>query len=323
MAHLSIPSLCAVSCSPAAFQCLVAVWLVILACCSQLSEPLPGENCASLSIFSLGTLFFLLEMSHGRYLNNRQGWGIRPLPGYLLCPLLLHRRKAHRCLLQQGELLSVSLQRSQSTENRQHQTLTLLSDGDGSHLSLIRRRAQLDSEGLWKCSWCCCWPLCPSRGWGCAAHRESGCLHRDTARAPGSQWPWGNQKIAGRRLFFGSSQIFSAGPKPGCDSTYSLRHAKAVYYTTANKQWPPLDQKLDSLIRSRLDYYFFLMNLTLWKHEPLGFGPAKSFRMCWVVSMWILVLEALVFVCSQSCSSGTTRLSILQDLSLRLQEQCL
>lgn len=119
--------------------------------------------------------------------------------------------------------------------------------------------------------------LCCSQGWWVLALW-------DTDRDPGSQWCWASQKIAGRRLFFGSCQIFSAGPKPACDSACSLRHAKALCYTTANKQWPSLDQKLYSLIRSRLDF-FFLMNWTLWKHEPLGLGPTKGFRMCWVVGM--------------------------------------
>lgn len=93
MAHLSVPSLCAVSFSPAALQYLVVVWLVVMACCSQLLEPLPGENSASLSIFSLGILFFLLEMSHGTCPDKKWGWGIRPVPGYLHCPLLLHSRE--------------------------------------------------------------------------------------------------------------------------------------------------------------------------------------------------------------------------------------
>lgn len=44
----------------------------------------------------------------------------------------------------------------------------------------------------------------------------------------------GKGKIVEIRLF-GSSPVFSVGHKPACDIAYSFRHAKAVYYTTANK----------------------------------------------------------------------------------------
>lgn len=154
MAHLSIPSLCAVSCSPAALLYLVTVWLVVTACCSQPSEPVPGENCASLSIFSLTILFFLLEMSHGRCPNKEQGWGSTSLPGYLHCPCLCTAGRLTGAHFNEGSC-SVSVSRGAGALKKGRIDI-VLRWRDGSHLSLIRRRAQMDSKGLWKCSQCCC-----------------------------------------------------------------------------------------------------------------------------------------------------------------------
>lgn len=99
IASPNIPPLHAVSCSPPPpFLRLSTQWRWRAGSwhgCSQLSvlsEPMPGETCASLSLFSLDILFFLLEISHGRRgPNKEQGWGNRPLSADMRCSLPLHR----------------------------------------------------------------------------------------------------------------------------------------------------------------------------------------------------------------------------------------
>lgn len=162
MAHLSVPSSCAVSCSPAAFQYLVTV--------------AHDHGRLLTAWWKLCFLFHLFPWYP--VLSPRdepwQGWGLDLCQG--ICTAL--------CLCTAGTLTAAHFNKGNCSVSVSRGAEHWKKAGSELDTALRWRwfpfesHEKESSDGQWrKCSRCCCWPLCPSRGWGCAAHRDGGCLH--------------------------------------------------------------------------------------------------------------------------------------------------